>query len=68
MVGLIIFTVLGGYTLIYSVKMHEKAYFLAAKGFFFLSESTKLRVLYHQVCTNYTGSIQSYMLSMWAVW
>ena len=35
MVRLIICMVLGNCTLIYYVKMHAKAYFLAAKGFFF---------------------------------
>ena len=33
--GLIICTVLGNCTLIYSAKMHAKAFFLAAKGLFY---------------------------------
>ena len=35
MVRLIICTVLGNCTLIYSVKVHAEAYFLAAKGLFY---------------------------------
>ena len=35
MVRLIICTVLGNCTLIYCVKMHAKAYFLAVKGLFY---------------------------------
>ena len=35
MARLVVCTVLGNCALIYSVKMHAKAYFLAAKGLFY---------------------------------
>ena len=68
MVGLIICMVLGYCALIYSVKNACKNYFLVQEKLILWSESTKLHVLHCQVCTNYTGSAQSYMLGMCVVW
>ena len=56
MVGLIICMVLGYCALIYSVKNACKSCFLGHERLILLSESIKLRALYRQVHTNYTGS------------
>ena len=59
---------MGGYALIYSVKMHEKAYFLAVKGLFYCLKALNY-VHYTIRYTRITLEVhESYMLIVWAAW